>query len=189
MARNNKLCRRMPRVFISCLILFFIVSCVRTVITEDKSKTRTPRRESYQKLKDYKFDLNLVHPGRSFAPTDEITLNFRLKNLGDKPVRIDEWFMSEPDNLRIYYRPWQKNIFEFDKNDKNWKCIEPVHAINANRFELIVSPGNVVFIEKKLNLSKSVAVVELTGKRYLIVAELALTSVDVRSGVFEIDFK
>lgn len=189
MVRNSILRYRVLHLFAALLMLLFIVSCVRTVITEDRSQTRTPRRESYPKLKDYKFDLNLVHPGRSFAPTDEITLNFRLKNLGDKPVRIDEWFMSEPDNLRIYYRPWQKNVFEFDKNDKNWKCLEPVHASNANRFELIVSPGNVVFIEKKMNLSKSVPVVELTEKRYLIVAELALTSLDVKSGVIEIDFK
>lgn len=189
MIKENKRSLFFVFILLAAALPVLLSSCVRTVITQDNAPTRAPRRDSYAKLNDYKLDLSLAHPGRTLAPDEEFCYIFRLKNFGDKALRIDEWFMNDAENMRIYYRPLEKNIISFDRNDKAWKSIEPIHPPNANHFELIISPGNVVFVEKKINWSTVLPVKELTGKRYLIVAELALTSVDVRSGLIEIEFK
>jgi hypothetical protein len=172
------------------ILALYMQGCVRTVDNSSKVPTRSPVKASYPKLKDYTLDLNPVVPGRPFSPDTVAVINFKLKNSGTKPVLIDEWYMDDSYNIRIYYRQYSPDIDLENFDKKSWKCINPELKPPVHHFPLLISPNNIVFVEKQMDLFKQISPDDLSrSKRFWVIAELALNSVDVRSPPFVIEFK
>jgi len=163
-----------------CCITMFTSGCVRES-TSKKIATRSPQRKSYAKLHKYKLKLELLTSRRRFYAGEDVKITYRLKNLGSKSLRINEWYMNEPDNIRLYYMPYKRKMTRF--NPKEWILVEPEYKQPANRFELIMSPKNMVLIDKSLPFVKAAGEDNPTVKRgkYYLVAELTLNSISTRS--------
>lgn len=173
----------------AAILALYMQGCVRTVDNSSKVPTRSPVKESYPKLKDYVLDFNAVVPGKPLAQGEVAVINFRLRNAGPAQILIDEWYMEESDNIRIYYRQYSPDtdLENFDK--KSWKCINPELKPPVHHYPLIISPNNIVFVEKKIDL-KQISPDDLSrSKKFWVIAELALNSVEVRSPPFVIELK
>ncbi len=172
------------------MTLIVLPGCKSTPPKSNVIPTRSPVKAFYPKLKDYSLELNAIVPGKALVPGEASVINFKLRNAGFKPVQIDEWYQNDSDNLRIYYRPYTDGI-NFDKFDKKeWKCIEPELTPPTHHYVLVISPNNIVFFEKKIDFYKKISAADLSqNKKFLIIGELALNSVDVRSSPFAINLK
>lgn len=150
-------------------------------------KTRNPVKKSYQTLKDYQ--LRLYPAGnRDFTAGQDADLNLCLRNIDKKQIRIDEWYMNEQDNIRIYYHPWQDDLLTFEP--AQWTVINPDLKPPVNHFQLVLLPNNSVAITKPLPFIKTLkASADGTERRFLLVAELTLKSVTVRSNIFSVTVK
>lgn len=179
--------------FFSILAIAVVVTtpgCISTTTIKDQALTRSPVKALYPKLKDYTLDLNPIIQGKPFAAEEVAVINFKLKNSGVKSVQIDEWYMNDSDNIRIYYRQYAPDL-DLEKFDhKSWQCINPERKQPLHHFPLIINPNNIVFVEKKLDALKQLGPDDLSGsKKFWVIAELALNSVDVRSSPFVVEFK
>jgi len=174
----------------AAVAVLVLPGCKSTPAKSSAAPTRSPLKQFYPKLKDYTLEMDAIVPNKAFSPAEVAVVNFRLRNAGTKPVQIDEWYQNDSDNLRIYYRPYSADV-NYDKFDKKeWKCVEPELTPPIHHYVLVVSPGNIVFFEKKMDFYKKLSAADLDrNKRYLIVGELALNSVDVRSAPFVINIK
>jgi hypothetical protein len=73
---------------------------------------------------------------------------------------------------------------------KSWKCFNPELKPPVRNFPLIINPTNIIFVEKKIDLFKQISPDDLSrSKKFWVIAELALNSVDVRSPPFIIELK
>ncbi|MCF6174949.1 MAG: hypothetical protein L3J71_04230 [Victivallaceae bacterium] len=163
-----------------CSITVFMSGCVRT--TKNKEvKTRVPQRKTYAKLRNYRLKLELLTARRRFYAGEDVKITYRLINLGKKSLRLNEWYMNEPDNLRLYYMPYKQQLTSF--NPKKWILVDPDYKQPPSRFELVMRPKNSVLIDKQLPFVKAAGEDNPTVKRgrYYLIAELTLNSVDVRS--------
>lgn len=165
--------------------------CVSATTPKSKTMTRSPVKASYPKLAGYTLELTAVVPGIPFAPDEVASINFKLKNAGAKPVLIDEWYMNEADNIRLYYREYLPgaDLENFDR--KAWTCITHELKPPVRRFPLIINPNNIVFVEKRIAWGAALGAANRLRKdgKFWIIAELALNSVDVRSPPFAIELK
>ena len=163
-----------------CCITMFMSGCVREA-TSKKLATRSPQRKSYAKLHKYKLKLELLTARRRFYAGEDVKITYRLKNLGRKSLRINEWYMNEPDNIRLYYMPYKAKLTSF--NPKEWILIEPDYKQPTTRFELVMSPKNMVLVDKSLPFVKAAGEDNPSVKRgsYYLVAELTLNSVNAKS--------
>ena len=147
----------------------------------DEFKTRTPERKTYPKLYNYKLKLELLTARRRFYAGEDVTLTYRLTNEGKKSLRLNEWYMNEADNIRLYYRPYQPGLKTFIRRD--WLVMEPNYKKPIRHFELVLGVKNMVLIDKKVPFIKAAGADHPSVKRgrYYIMAELTLNSVNVRS--------
>ncbi|MCP3968287.1 MAG: hypothetical protein GY750_15750 [Lentisphaerae bacterium] len=144
-------------------------------------KIRSPYRKSYPKLKRYNLVL-LPVTKKSFAASEPKNINFSLRNIGNNAVRIDEWFMEEADNVRFYTHPFENKMVKFDY--KTWKRWIPPMKTKTERFQLELMPGNAALIMTSMTFLDDLKLKAGETTRMLVVAELNLTSVDVRSMPF-----
>lgn len=128
------------------------------------------------KLKDYNLHLEIPETRRVLNPSGNSELAFMLRNLGKKDVDLVEWQVDEVKNLHYYYRPYDSKVLAFDPADPEWKEYLPDQSGPLRYSVLELSPYNRVFI----NLP-----VPFIGRPgiYMVVGELLLTAVDVRSEV------
>jgi hypothetical protein len=94
----------------AAMVVLCAQGCVSSTTVKNKTQTRSPVKASYPKLKDYTLDLNPIVPGRLFPPEEIAVINFKLRNSGLKPVLIDEWYMDDSDNIKIYYRQYSPDV-------------------------------------------------------------------------------
>jgi hypothetical protein len=161
-------------------IVLLLSGCVRT--TKNKEvKTRAPQRKAYAKLHNYNLKLELLTARRRFYAGEDVKLTYRLKNNGKKSLRLNEWYINEPDNIRLYYMQYKAKLTNF--NSKDWILIEPDYKQPTTRFELVISPENMILVDKQLPFVKEAGEDNPSVKRgkYYLIAELTLNSVDVRS--------
>ncbi len=176
---------KINRLLLLLLWTLVISGCVTEEI-KPKIKTYPPAGSgNFPKLSNYRLVLYPVG-NRNFATGRTAELNLCLKNVGNKKVNIAEWHMNTPDNIKIYYHPYDKTIETFEP--ANWQCLTPKIKSNAYRFHLSLHPGNSVFLTKTLPLKEMLKVNAPEGK-YLVVSELNLKSVSLRSPMFEISIK
>ncbi len=178
-----------------CLAVTTILSsCIKTVI-EDKNahkfkggfKNKALPKKHYKKLKDYYLVLYPVGNNNIITLGKDATVKLRLRNFADKKILINEWYMTTPNNICLYYRPFNLQVKRFVA--KNWTKITPKVEDIALRFELELLPKNSVLIVKKLDFLSKLNLKKGETKRFLMVAELNLSSVEVRSSMFSIEIK
>jgi hypothetical protein len=133
-------------------------------------------RPTLPKLKDYSLYLEIPESRRVVKPAESPALTFMLRNLGRKDVRLVEWQVDEVRNLHYYYRPYDPQILTFDPADPGWKEYLPEQSGPLRYSVLDLSPFNRVFV----NLP--VPFIDRPGI-YMVVGELLLTAVDVRSDI------
>jgi len=143
--------------------------------------TGKPYTEVLHKLKDYSLSLQVASAPKTFKAGQEAVVTYKLTNNGKKPLVIYEWMMNEEDNIALYRIVYSPDIKTFDKNA--WDGDIPKTAEHPKRSPLTLNPNNSVFIEKKLKFIKNIGPVELpeSGIKYLLIAELNLSTVSVRS--------
>ena len=182
----------MPAILITT-VSTMLTSCVRTVLPENPKGLKgnfrhtTLAKKNYTKLKDYYLVLYPVGNTKTIIWGKDASINLSLKNFAGKQVRIDEWYMQTPDNVILYYRPFNLRVKKFIA--KNWTKVTPEMKGKKLRFELVLMPKTSVLISKKLNFLKDIKLEKGESKRFLMVAELNLKSVNVRSSMFSIEIK
>lgn len=122
---------------------------------------------------------------------------FLLRNKGLTAVNIDEWFMNEPDNIRLYYARCEKGKSSQLK-DSDFTCVWPIPDKNAKgrkkrtsgrRMPLCLTPNNATLLNAPMEFLRDF---QLNGKPIVTIAvkaELNLQSVDCKSPVYEIDIR
>ena len=179
---------------LSVAVSTMFTSCIRTVVNDENPKglrgnfrDNSLPKKSYKKLKDYYLVLYPVGNNLVINLGKKEKLKLRLSNFASKKVRIDEWFMNTPDNVILYYRPFNLRVKKFIA--ENWTKVTPETKGKGRRFELVLMPKNSVIIAKKLDFLKDLNLKKGETKKFLVLAELNLKSVKVRSSMFSIEVK
>ncbi len=112
------------------------------------------------------------------------TLVLALHNRGTQSVRIPEWRINEPDNVKIYCQPRPNGV---DAPDENmWMEMNDPVKTPEYRYRLDLHPRNQVLVKRTLGFVENLVLRPGTERRYFVKAELNLTSLPLRTGVFEI---
>jgi hypothetical protein len=178
---------------LSTAVATLLPSCVKTVVNGNPKRLRGNFRDnslakkSYKKLKNYYLVLYPVGNNENIILDKNATVKLRLRNFANKKIRIDEWYMKTPDNIVLYYRPFDLRVKKFIA--KNWTKVSPKVEDKALRFELVLMPKNSVLVTKKLDFLKGLKLKKGETKKFLMLAELNLHSVKVRSSMFSIEVK
>ncbi|OGV34080.1 MAG: hypothetical protein A2020_01275 [Lentisphaerae bacterium GWF2_45_14] len=176
--------------------LFLIFSALSLVFSSCAAKpeepkglrfeTGRPQKELLRKLKDYSLSLEAVSIKRSFKRGEDAVVTFRLTNIGKRELVVYEWMMDEESNIVIYYIPFSPALKRFDKG--LWNSETPSLTEKPRRSVLTLNTGNSVYVDKKLKFVKELNPLSVpeSGMKYLIVGELNLSTVAVRSPITEI---
>ncbi len=171
--------------------VFLCASCTTEPPAKYMKKSKVHGDSSHRKfskIQGYHIQLRLVSTRRSFHPGYDAELRYKLTNVGNKPLRIDEWFMNDPDNLQIYYRKWEKDLKKFVASE--WTHVVPELKKPVRRFELVLNPGNSTFISKNLAFVKHLPPDKVPPyNKYFIIAKLNLTSIQAHSKADIIELK
>ena len=138
---------------------------------------------SYPKLTGYRLELRQVSP-RVMYCGDKGELTFSLRNAGKAPIRLDEWFSNEPDNVVVYCQPWLTGMTGPD--DSGWIELSFDPQMPPIRYPLELMPGNRVFVTKELPFVSKLAISPGAERRFFIRGRLNLKSVDVQTPVSSI---
>jgi len=171
-----------------------LISCVKTIVKDKHPqgmrgnfRNNSLTKKNYKKLKNYYLVLYPVGNNVAIDLNEKATIKLRMSNFASKKVRINEWFMKTSDNVILYYRPFNLRVKKFIA--KNWTKVSPKTDNKALRFELVLMPKNSVMISKKLDFLKDLKLKKGESKKFLVLAELNLKSVKVRSRMFSIEVK
>ena len=189
--------KRLSRVLMLPVILTVVsttfTSCVKTVLPENPKglkgnfrHTALPKKQ-YKKLKDYYLVLYPVGNTKTIILDKDASINLSLRNFARKQVRINEWYMKTPHNVILYYHPFDLRVKKFIP--EQWTKVSPDIKNEKLRFELILMPKTSVLITRKLDFLKDIKLKKGESRKFLMVAELNLKSVDVRSSMFSIEVK
>ena len=141
-------------------------------------------KKDYKKIKNYRLMLYPVGNMEPIALNKDASVKVRLRNMNRKKIRIDEWYMNQANNLIIYYRPFNIKVKKFIP--KYWKKSIPKVEDTPRRFELVLMPNNSVLISRKLDFLQDMKLEKGKKKRLMMVVELNLKSVKVRSKIFSV---
>ena len=111
-------------------------------------------------------------------------LTLALRNLGRDKVDIPEWRINEPDNVKLYCQPRPPQA-EAPDEDLWIEMDDPVRTPEF-RYRLELFPRNQVLVRRTLEFVENLVLRPGTERRYFVKAELNLTSLPLRTGVFEI---
>jgi hypothetical protein len=186
--------------FCSCLgfgaaIAALLSACVKTEVKPELKpgtikgsfKDQSLVKKKFKKLKNYYLVLYPVGNDKVIPLDENAEVKVRLANFARKKIRIDEWYMDVPNNVILYYRPFDLKVRRFIPSE--WEKVSPEIKGQARRFELVLMPKNSVLITRRLDFLKDIKLPKGTPRRFLMLAELNLTSVKVRSSMFSIEVK
>lgn len=174
------------------LLFFGIASLLSAVSCSSEPEPKSRKLHSgvqYPKLKDYSLNLSIVSSRKEYyAGEENARITFSLKNTGLTPVTLNEWYMNESVNIRLYYAPGTLAETARLAPDQ-WKIsptFDPKKKRITQRSPLVLNPDtNHALVMAPLTFLR-----ELkdggTRRPYTIRGELNLQSVDVKSAPFEI---
>ena len=160
------------------LLLSALVVSAGCVSKEIKAKHAlgVDPQKNYPKLTGYRLEFKLVSPRVMYCGNKgEVT--FSLRNVGKEPIRIDEWFSNETDNVVVYCQPWLTGMTGPDESGWIELAFDP--KLPPVRYPLELLPDNRVFITKELPFVSKLSVSPGAERRFFIRAKLNLQSVDL----------
>ena len=122
------------------------------------------------------------------------TMTFLLKNQDVSVVSVNEWYMNETDNIRLYYafcEPGKSGEIPEDEWKLAWPDVKPgeknVRKPHPRRSALVLQPNNSALIDVPLTFLEHVEPPKRQA-RYTIAlcAQIALNTLQTKSEVFEI---
>ena len=121
------------------------------------------------------------------------TMTFLLKNLDVSVVSVNEWYMNETDNIRLYYafcEPGKSDEIREDEWQLAWPDVKPGETIRKSRprrSALVLQPNNSALIDVPLTFLEH-AEPPKRKARYTVAlcAQIALNTLQTKSEVFEI---
>ena len=122
------------------------------------------------------------------------TMRFLLKNQDVTVVSVNEWYMNETDNIRLYYafcEPGKSGEIAEDAWMLAWPDVRPgdrnVQKTRPRRSALILQPNNSALIDVPLTFLEH-AEPPRRQARYTVAlcAQIALNTLQTKSEVFEI---
>ena len=122
------------------------------------------------------------------------TMTFLLKNQDVSIVTVNEWYMNETDNIRLYYafcEPGKSGEIPEDAWNLAWPDVKPGEKIrqksHPRRSTLILQPNNSAVIDVPLTFLEHVEPPRRQA-RYTIAlcAQIGLNTLQTKSEVFEI---
>ena len=122
------------------------------------------------------------------------TMTFLLKNQDVSVVTVNEWYMNETDNIRLYYafcEPGKSGELPEDAWNLAWPDVKPGEKIrqksHPRRSTLILQPNNSAVIDVPLTFLEHVEPPKRQA-RYTIAlcAQIGLNTLQTKSEVFEI---
>lgn len=141
----------------------------------------------------------LVHQYYTLGAPNQPAMRFQLRNQDVSPASVNEWYMNETDNIRLYYafcEPGKSGEIPEDAWQLAWPDVQPGEKIgqpaHPRRSGLILQPNNAAVIDVPLTFLEHAKLPDaLKGKgrdRYTIAlcAQIALSSLQTKSDVFEI---
>lgn len=148
----------------------------------DKVFPGPPKTIKFPRIKKFDALLELISSKVEFKAGSEPEVTYRLMNLDLKKLVVREWMMIEPNNIIIYYTPWEKGakIPTFDK----WKALKPDIGETPKRMTLDLKHRNSVLITTGLPFVKDMKI--RTPQNFLIIGKLNLSSLPIRSRMVRI---
>jgi len=122
------------------------------------------------------------------------TMRFLLKNQDVSVVSVNEWYMNETDNIRLYYafcEPGKSGEIAEDDWKLAWPDVKPgennTRKAHSRRSALILQPNNSAIIDVPLTFLEHVEPPKRQA-RYTVAlcAQIALNTLQTKSEVFEI---
>ena len=122
------------------------------------------------------------------------TMTFLLKNQDVSVVSVNEWYMNETDNIRLYYafcEPGKSDEIREEDWQLAWPDVKPADAdrrkSRPRRSALILQPNNSALIDVPLSFLEH-AEPPKRKARYTVAlcAQIALNTLQTKSEVFEI---
>lgn len=122
------------------------------------------------------------------------SMTFLLKNQDVSVVSVDEWYMNETDNIRLYYafcEPGRSGEIKEDDWKLAWPDVKPGEAARQKsrprRSSLVLQPNNSAVIDVPLTFLEHVEPPRRRA-RYTVAlcAQIALNTLQTKSEVFEI---
>jgi len=121
-------------------------------------------------------------------------LRFLLRNMDVTPVCVNEWYMNETDNIRLYYafcEPGKSGEIPEDAWKLAWPDVKPGDQLKTSshprRSSLILQPNNSTVIDVPLTFLEHLEPPRRQA-RYTIAlcAQISLNTLQTKSEVFEI---
>lgn len=132
------------------------------------------------------YNLELTCPGQKEFPSGQsAVLRFRLKNVDRDSIKIDEWYMADPNNIIVNFRPWHPDETPEQAAKADWYTIQPQFSPDLpppERTPLLLHSGNMVFVDVRFPIIESIPKDKSTW--FLVYGQLNLLSVDVTSKMF-----
>ncbi len=122
------------------------------------------------------------------------SMTFLLKNQDVSVVSVNEWYMNETDNIRLYYafcEPGKSGEIKEDAWQLAWPDVKPGETIRQKsrprRSALVLQPNNSALIDVPLTFLEH-AEPPKRKARYTVAlcAQIALNTLQTKSEVFEI---
>ena len=117
-------------------------------------------------------------------------LSFLLTNKGLAPVSIEEWYMKDSDNLKLYCAVCEKGASASVK-ESDWFCAWPLKNTPAQgrNMPVRINPNSSLILDVPLDFLKNFPMNNRPVVTLAVYAELRLTSVSAKSPVYEIDIR
>lgn len=181
MMKKIKVKGQKMRLFLfSAALMFLLCGCVSTYTG---SITHFPQYKKFEPIAGAKLKLEAAGRRELISGVDD-SITLKLTNIGNKAIRIEEWYMKEVDNFVVYYQPWKPGTKEPDP--AAWEVIYPVILDNPKRFPLDMQPGVNVLVRFGLPFLEGLKVTPGKERRFFLRATMNLRSVNAESKVFAI---
>ena len=158
----------------------FLCGCVTTYTG---SITKFPEHTKFEPIPNAKLKLEAVGRRELISGIDD-SITLKLTNIGQKAIRIEEWYMKEVDNFVVYYQPWKPGTT--DPDPRAWEVIYPVTLERPKRYPLDMSPGVNVLVRFGLPFLDGLKVTPGKERRFFLRATVSLRTVSAESEVFAI---
>lgn len=163
------------------LAVALLSGCATDEPKKKKSLARKPGK--YTPLREYALEL-IPTSRRDFVAGTEAEITFSLRNNGNTKIRLEDWHVHQPDNIRMWVQNWAPDMKEPDPGA--WLELNEDPDPADMRYPADMMPGNALRVSKALSFVRFLQVSPNAERRYFVRAELTLETVKVASDAFGI---